>query len=111
MGLTNTYNNRPVSCRFYFRYDITTPTSRSRRGCSRSTSHNPTVLTAQTETEVAAVPGVDGRSAPNPLLGPDGASDWAAVFVKGHTLVVVRTDQTDATQDAVAVVNAIIGRF
>ncbi len=116
MGLTTTFGASPVGCRFYFLYadhhvvlEIA-PT----RFTSNVLAHNAMVLTAEKGTE-AAIPrsagGLDAVVFRTKFYGPDGASDWACAFTKGTTMVVIRTDQTNTSEDAVNVAKAIVSHF
>ena len=57
------------------------------------------------------VPGVDGVCFRTKFFGPDGGRDWAFVFAKGRTLVVVRTQRTDTSRNAVYLAQAIAAKF
>ena len=73
------------------------------------------VLTARAGSSVQSVPGfapgVDGVSFQTRLSAPDAGRNWAFAFAKGNVMVVVRTDQTDSSLNAVNIAEAIVDRF
>jgi hypothetical protein len=108
---------RPLGCRFYFYappYEavadirpFTLPTA--------TDAYNAMVLTARkgrnqiAESNFAQdVPGVSFQTR---YFGPDGRRDWAFVFAKGRHLVVIYTQRSDTSRNAVYIARAIVGRF
>lgn len=107
----------PVGCRFYFAYaaheavaDILPTTF-----ATATDAYNAMVRTAEAGAEQIAepnfVPGVTGICYRTRFFGPDGAQDWAFVFAKGRVLVVVHTQRTDTSRNALYLARALAGRF
>jgi hypothetical protein len=107
----------PVGCRFYFAYspyeaiaDVL-PT----RFASKDAAYNAMIRTARAggepETYKNFVKGVTGIRYRTKFYGPDGKKDWAFVFAKGKVMVVVHTQQTNASLNGQAIAEAIVGRF
>lgn len=107
---------KPVGCRFYFQNDYhptgdilpsTYPTHLA--------AYNAMVATARAGTSArgvpAFVPGVDGISFQTKLNSPDHGRDWAFAFVKGNTMVVIRTDQINSQANAQYIAQAIVAKF
>ncbi|SDI84318.1 protein of unknown function [Frankineae bacterium MT45] len=117
--LTTVSNAKPVTCRFYFWADPfnavleIAPTTFA----TATEAHNAMVLTAKASPIPSSVssypgfaPGVDLISFQTQLYGPDNGKDWAAVFAKGKTMVLVRTQQ-DVSEDARHIAQFIVGKF
>ncbi|WP_375484530.1 hypothetical protein [uncultured Jatrophihabitans sp.] len=112
---------RPVGCRFYFAYSYGNTRHEAvadilpRTFASADDAHNALVLTARAGTEPISepdvTPGVDGVAYRTRFFGPDGARDWAFAFAKGRVLVVVHTQQTDTSRNAVNLGRAIVAKF
>jgi hypothetical protein len=109
----------PVGCRFYFSYgylgyqaiaDIVPRTFNSRLA-----ARNAMILTARAGSHAESYPnfvkGVDGVRYQTKFYGPDGKHDWAFVFAKGKVMVVVHTEQTNASLNGQAIAEAIVGKF
>jgi hypothetical protein len=109
---------KPVGCRFYFYAppfeaiaDIvprTFPTALD--------AHNAMVLTAtKTGTQATGKPsivkGVDAVLYRTKFFGPDGRRDWACVFTKGRVMVVVHTQRSDTSLNALLLATAIAKRI
>jgi len=114
--VTRLVSLKPVGCRFYFQYDYhptgdIIPTTYS----SSTEAHNAMVVTAEAGQSVISVrsfvPGIDGISFRTRLNHPDNSQDWAFAFAKGNVMVVVRTDQTDTSANAIYIAKAIAGKF
>lgn len=73
------------------------------------------VLTAQAGQQARGkpnfVPGVDGVLYRTRFFGPDGSSDWACVFAAGRTMVIVHTQRTDTSLNALLIARAIARKF
>ncbi|WP_375498057.1 hypothetical protein [uncultured Jatrophihabitans sp.] len=112
---------RPVGCRFYFSYSYgdtrheAVADIRPRTFPSATDAHNALVLTARAGTEPISepnfAPGVDGIAYRTKFFGPDGVQDWAFAFAKGKVLVVVHTQVTISSKNAVNIGHAIVGKF
>ena len=112
---------QPLGCRFYFSYSYGNERHQAvadiepRTFATALEAHNALVLTARAGTEPISepdfVPGVDGIAYRTRFFGPDGARDWAFAFAKGPVLVVVHTQQTNVSRNAVYLGKAIVGKF
>ena len=112
---------RPNGCRFYFAYSYGTTRHEAvadilpRTFATATEAHNALVLTARAGTEPISEPGfvagVDGIAYRTRFFGPDGARDWAFAFAKGKVLVVVHTQQTNTSRNAVNLGRAVVGEF
>jgi hypothetical protein len=108
---------RPVGCRFYFYAppyealaDIrpyTFPTA--------TDAYNAMVRTAEAGREpiveknfVGKLTGISFRTK---YFGPDGFRDWAFVFAKGSRMVVVYTQRSDTSRNALYIAQAIAHKF
>jgi hypothetical protein len=107
----------PIGCRFYFYappYEAIADIQ-PRTFATATAAHNAMVLTAraggQEIAEPAFVPGVDGIRFQTRFFGPDGRKDWAFAFAKGRVLVVVHTQQTNASLNAQLLAQAVVDRF
>jgi hypothetical protein len=107
----------PVGCRFYFwsgPYEAIAEIA-PRRFATAQEAHDAMILTAQTGTQVQGypnlLPGIDAVSYRTAFFGPDGPSDWACVFAKGKTMVVVRTQRKDTSFNARLIAKAIAPKF
>lgn len=104
---------KPVGCRFYFYAppfeaiaDIqpqTFPTARD--------AYNAMVRTGQAGQNYSGrphiIPGVDAIVYQTQFFGDDGDQDWACVFAKGNVMVVVHTQQTNVSYNALQIATAI----
>lgn len=112
---------QPVGCRFYFAYaygdtdreavaDILPHTYGS-----ATEARNAMIRTAGAGSEAFTVrnfvPGVTGIRYRTRFFGPDGPRDWAFVFAKGTHMVVVHTQQTNASLNAQLLAAAIASKF
>jgi hypothetical protein len=108
---------RPVGCRFYFWAppyeaiaEITTRTFATNRE-----AHDAIVLTSQAGADAEGKPnlvaGVDAVLYRTRFYGPDGARDWACVFAKARVMVIVRTQRTDQSLNALLIAQAIAAKF
>ncbi|WP_375480003.1 hypothetical protein [uncultured Jatrophihabitans sp.] len=97
----------PVGCRFYFAND----SPRHAVGdilpytfSSVLAAKDAMALIGRVDTKALGypnfLPGVDGISFQTKFFRPDGNNDWAFVFVKARTVVLIHTDQTDTSADA-----------
>jgi hypothetical protein len=114
---TELTGDRPVGCRFYFwapPYEAVADI-RPTTFPTATAAYNAMVLTARTGTELITergfVKGVDGICFRTRFFGPDGARDWAFVFAKGKVLVIVHTQRTDTSRNALYLAQAIAGKF
>ncbi len=115
-GVTVLPRLHPVGCRFYFSYayeavaDILPRTFKT-----RVAARDAMILTARAGSNNEPYPnfvkGVDGIRYRTKFYGPDGKRDWAFVFAKGKVMVVVHTQQTNASFNAQAIAEAIVGKF
>jgi hypothetical protein len=113
--------HRPVGCRFYFAYSYGNTRHEAvadilpRTFATTTQARNALVLTARAGTEPLSepefVPGADGIAYRTRFFGPDGARDWAFAFAKGRVLVVVHTQQTNTSRNAVNLGRAVVGKF
>ncbi|HEU5007607.1 MAG TPA: hypothetical protein VFT67_11560 [Jatrophihabitantaceae bacterium] len=109
---------KPVGCRFYFYAppfeaiaDVVPHTFRTDLD-----AHNAMVLTAtKTGTQAMGKPsilaGVDAVLYRTKFFGPDGRRDWACVFAKGKLMVVVHTQRSDTSLNALLLAKAIARRI
>lgn len=109
--------DKPVGCRFYFYappYEAVAEI-RARTFATALEAHNALVLTAREGTEPISAPnirpGVDGISFRTRFFAQDGANDWAFAFAEARTLVVVRTQRSDTSRNAVYLGTAIMSMF
>ncbi len=112
---------QPAGCRFYFSYSYGNTRHEAvadiqpRTFATALDAHNALVLTARAGTDPISqpnfAPGVDGIAYRTKFFGPDGARDWAFAFAKGKVLVVVHTQQTNVSRNAVYLGEAIVGKF
>ncbi len=104
----------PVGCRFYFYappFEAIAEIA-PHRFASALDAHNAMVLTAtKTGTDATGkpgiLPGVDAVLYRTRFFGPDGARDWACAFAKGRVLVVVRTQRSDTSLNALLLAKAV----
>jgi len=109
---------KPVGCRFYFYappYEAIADIV-PRAFDSALDAHNAMVLTAtKTGTQATGKPGllhgVDAVLYRTRFFGPDGARDWACVFAKGKLMVVVRTQRSDTSLNALLLARAVAARI
>jgi hypothetical protein len=108
---------RPVGCRFYFSYPPHQPIADilPTRFGSAAQARNAMIRTAGGGHEPQSYPnfvsGVTGISYRTAFVGGDGSRDWAFVFAKGNTMVVVHTQQTTSSSNARYLAAAIAGKF
>jgi hypothetical protein len=107
----------PIGCRFYFYappYEAIAEIQ-PRTFASRTAAFNAMIRTARTGRELITeknfVNGVTGICFRTKFFGADGARDWAFVFAKGKVMVVVYTQRTDTSRNAVYLAKAIAGKF
>ena len=103
----------PVGCRFYFWsgpfYAIAdiVPTTFD----TVDEAHNAMVLTGEAGKDASGrsdiVPGVDAVLFRTKFFGEDGDQDWACVFAKGKVMVVVHTERTDLSFNALELAKAV----
>jgi hypothetical protein len=105
---------KPVGCRFYFYAgpfeaiaDITTQAFSTAQA-----AHNAMVLTGQAGGQAQGKKdgisqGIDAVLFKTKFYGPDGSADWACAFAKGKIMVVVRTQQTNVSANALYLAQAI----
>lgn len=107
----------PVGCRFYFSYSPNEAVADILpvRFRTKLDAYDAMIRTAragrQPETYKNFVKGVTGIRYQTKFYGPDGNRDWAFVFAKGKTMVVVHTQQTNASLNAQAIGEAIVSKF
>lgn len=108
---------QPVGCRFYFYAppfeaiaDIqphTFPTAVA--------AHNAMIKTGEAGQNYSGRPGivkgVDAIVYQTKFFGQDGNQDWACVFAKGKVMVVVHTQQTNVSYNALQIATAIAPKF
>jgi hypothetical protein len=107
----------PVGCRFYFYaspYEAITDIE-PRRFTTAQAAYNAMVLTGRAGAQPIGkrdiVPGVDGVLYRTKFFGADGARDWACVFAAGRTMVIVHTQRSDTSLNALLIARAIARRF
>jgi hypothetical protein len=107
----------PVGCRFYFSYSPNEAVADilPMRFRNHTAARNAMILTARAGSQAESYPNfvkrVDGIRYQTRFYGPDGKRDWAFVFAKGKVMVVVHTQQTNASLNAQAIAEAIVGKF
>lgn len=107
----------PVGCRFYFYtapyYAIVdiVPT----RFATHREAYAAMIATARQGSDVSGEPallaGIDAIIYRTKFYGADGSRDWACVFTTGRTMVIVHTQRTDTSLNAVLVARAVARRF
>ena len=108
---------QPVGCRFYFYAppfeaiaDI-----QPRTFATAQDAYNAMVKTGQAGKNYSGrpkiIPGVDAIVYQTKFFGDDGDQDWACVFAKGKVMVVVHTQQTNISYNAVQIATAIAPKF
>lgn len=109
--------DRPVGCRFYFYappYEAIADIVPRRLPSARA-AHDAMVLTARTGRELVPephfAPGLSGICYRTRFFRPDGDRDWAFVFSKGRLLVVVHTQRSDTSRNALYIGRAIAPRI
>ena len=110
-------DRKPVGCRFYFWSDIfyaiadIVPTTFD----TADEAHNAMILTGEAGKEFSGrsniVPGVDAVVFRTKFLGRDGETDWACAFAKGKVMVVVHTEQTKTSFNALQLAKAVAPKF
>jgi hypothetical protein len=107
----------PVGCRFYFYappYEAIADI-RPYRFHSKLEAYNAMIRTARAGRELITernfVDAVTGICFRTKFFGSDGTRDWAFVFAKGRTMVIVRTQRTDTSRNALFIARAIAGEF
>jgi hypothetical protein len=108
---------QPVGCRFYFYappYEAIAEIL-PRRFPTATDAFNAMVRTAEAGrnpiTERNFVRGLTGICYQTKFFGPDGLRDWAFVFAKGRLMVVVHTQRSDTSRNALYIGRAIAGKF
>jgi hypothetical protein len=105
--------HKPVGCRFYFWSgpfyavaDILPKTF-----ATHDDAHNAMVLTAEAGKDAIGKPnirpGVDAVLYRTRFYGADGDQDWACAFTKGNVMVVVHTERTDTSLNALELAKAV----
>ena len=61
--------------------------------------------------KAAILKGVDAVLYRTKFFGPDGRRDWACVFAKGRVMVVVHTQRSDTSLNALLLAKAIAKRI
>ena len=106
-----------MGCRFRFAFadNHYTLEITSARYADPTAAYNAMVQRGRAGHQTAGVPGlapgVDGVLYQTSFYPPDGPKDWACSFAKGATMVTVKTDQTDTSQDAENIARLIVSRF
>jgi hypothetical protein len=107
----------PVGCRFYFYAPPYMPEAEIQPHQFK-TAHeafDAMILTAHTGhnliTEKNFVPGVDGICFQTKFYSGDGNRDWAFVFAKGRTMVIVYAFQDNTSRNALYIARAIARKF
>ncbi|HJQ03055.1 MAG TPA: hypothetical protein VJ851_15780 [Jatrophihabitans sp.] len=112
-----TVRGKTMGCRFRFAYGDNHYTLEitSARYADATAAYNAMVQRGRAGGQVTGVPGlvpgVDAVLYRTSFYPPDGNRDWACTFAKGSTMVTVKTDQTDTSQDAENVARLIVSRF
>jgi hypothetical protein len=109
---------KPVGCRFYFYappYEAIADIV-PRTFDSALDAHNAMVLTAtrtgtQATGKAAILKGVDAVLYRTKFFGPDGARDWACAFAKGRLMVIVHTQRSDTSLNALLLAKAVAARI
>jgi hypothetical protein len=109
--------SKPVGCRFYFwapPYQAIADILPRTFG-NPTQAHNAMVLTARAGRDPIGhprlLPGVDAIVYRTRFFGPDGPTDWACVFNKGKVTVIVHTQQSNTSQDALNIARQIAPKF
>ncbi|MGI8880990.1 MAG: hypothetical protein ACR2KJ_10895 [Jatrophihabitans sp.] len=117
VGRTTVLTSTPRGCKFYLPFadfhavaQITAKTYPD-----ETTAHNEMVRTAAKGSQQIGYPalaaGVEGVTFRTAFYAPDGKRDWACIFRKGRTVVVVNTDQNDTSFNARAIAIGISKKF
>jgi hypothetical protein len=107
----------PVGCRFYFIHAPFEATAdiEPYRFATAAQARRAMIDVATSGRDANGRPnfaaGVDGILFRTSFFGPDGGRDWAFVFAKGRTLVIVHTQETKNSLSAELIAEAIVGRF
>jgi hypothetical protein len=108
---------KPVGCRFYFYappYEAVAEI-RPRTFATATEAFNAMILTARTGHELITernfVAGVTGICFRTRFFGPDHRRDWAFAFAKGRVMVVIYTQRSDTSRNAVYLAKAIAKKF
>jgi hypothetical protein len=111
----------PHGCRFYFSYSYGEFAHQAiadilpYRFKTKLAAYDAMIRTArrgaEAETYKNFVKGVTGIRYRTKFFGPDGKKDWAFVFAKGKVMVIVHTQQTNASLNAQAIGRAIVRKF
>jgi hypothetical protein len=108
---------RPVGCRFYFYappYEAIADIL-PRTFATSEAAYDAMVLTARAgrnqATERDFAPEATGIRYQTNFFGPDGLNDWAFVYAKGRLMVIVHTQQTNASQNAVNIARLVVGKI
>jgi hypothetical protein len=107
----------PIGCRFYFYappYEAVADI-RPYTFATATDAYNAMVRTAEAGREpivekdfVGKLTGISFRTK---YFGPDGFHDWAFVFAKGRRMVVVYTQRSDTSRNALYIAQAIAAKF
>jgi hypothetical protein len=105
---------KPVGCHFYFYagpYEAVADITTQRFGTALD-AHNAMVLTGQAGQQVQGKKdgisaGIDAVIYKTKFYGPDGNGDWACAFAKGKIMVIVHTQQTNVSVNALYLAQAI----
>lgn len=107
----------PVGCRFYFYAPPYEAIAEIRpfTFASPRAARDAMILTARTGreliTERGFAEGLDGISFRTKFFRQDGARDWAFVFAKGRRMVIVYTQRSDTSRNALYIARAITRKF
>jgi hypothetical protein len=109
--------HHPVGCRFYFYAPPYEAIAEIRPFTLASTqaARDAMILTARTGkeliTERGFVEGLVGISFRTKFFRQDGPGDWAFVFAKGRRMVIVYTQRSDTSRNALYIARAIAKKF
>jgi hypothetical protein len=112
-----TVRGKTMGCRFRFAYGDNHYTLEitSARYANPTAAYNAMVQRGRAGGQPTGIPGlapgVDAVLHRTAFYPPDAGRDWACSFAKGSTVVTVKTDQTDTSQDAENVARLITSRF
>jgi hypothetical protein len=107
----------PVGCRFYFAYSAHEAVAdiQPRTFATATAAYTAMIRTSEAGTEQITEKNFSGTLTGicyrTKFFGPDGARDWAFVFAKGKVMVVVHTQRTDSSRNALYLAQAIAARF
>jgi hypothetical protein len=107
----------PEGCRFYFYAPPYVPETeiQPHTFATHAQARDAMILTARTGrnliTEKNFVPGVTGICFQTKFFAADGDRDWAFVFAKGKTMVIVYAFQANTSRNALYIARAIAKKF